>query len=214
MMRPGVELKSGQELTIFAPVRKPDNVPGARNPPGEIVSVKGTIKIDQFNPKTRVARGEVIESLDVIERGYKIGPIGRRFDVVPPKPAAKSVQARVLSSIYPHEVLGQHQLTFMDRGSEDGLEQGTRMFVLRQGDTWRNSIKVGSGMLKDRVKIESSKRVEVETTPIRGDDKEFPSEVVAELRILRTEKYSSLAIVVEASREIEPGDVAVSLVGK
>jgi hypothetical protein len=214
MMRPGVELKSGQELTIFAPVRKPDNVPGARNPPGEIVSVKGTIKIDQFNPKTRVARGEVIESLDVIERGFKIGPIGRRFDVVPPKPAAKSVQARVLSSIYPHEVLGQHQLTFMDRGSEDGLEQGTRMFVLRQGDTWRNSIKVGSGMLKDRVKIESSKRVEVETTPIRGDDKEFPSEVVAELRILRTEKYSSLAIVVEASREIEPGDVAVSLVGK
>jgi hypothetical protein len=213
-MRPGVELKPGQQLTIFAPVRKPDDVAGARKPPGEIVSVKGTIKIDQFNPKTRVARGEIVESLDVIERGYKIGPVGRKFDVVPPKPAAKTVQARVLSSIYPHELLGQHQLTFMDRGSEDGLEPGTRLFVLRQGDTWRGSIKVAAGMLKDRVKIESSKRVEVETTPTRGNDKEFPSEVVAELRVLRAEKYSSLAMVVESSREIEPGDVAIALQGK
>jgi hypothetical protein len=213
MMRPGVTLKPGQTVTLFTPVRKPDDVPGARKPPGEIVSVKGTIKIDQFNPKTRVARGEVVESLDVIERGFKVGPVGRQFDVVAPKKAAKTVQARVLTSVYPHEVLGQHQLAFMDRGSEDGLEPGTRLFVLRQGDTWRNSLTVASGMLKDRVRIESSKRVDVERTPTAGEDKQFPSEVVAELRVLRTEKYSSLAIVIESSREIEPGDVASSIVG-
>jgi hypothetical protein len=213
-MRPGVELKPGQQLTIFAPARKTDHVPGSRKPPGEIVSVKGTVKIDQFNPNTRVARGELIETLDVVERGAKIGPVGRRFDVVPPKPAAKSVQARVLSSIYPLEVLGQHQVTFLDRGSEDGLEAGTRMFVLRQGDSWRSSLKIASGMLQDRVKIESSKNVDVERTPSRGDDKEYPSEVVAELRVLRTEKYSSIALVLESNREIEPGDVALSLVGK
>lgn len=213
MMRPGVTLKPGQTVTLFTPVRKPDDVPGARKPPGEIVSVKGTIKIDQFNPKTRVARGEVVESLDVIERGFKVGPVGRQFDVVPPKKAIKTVQARVLTSVYPHELLGQHQLVFLDRGSEDGLEPGTRLFVLRQGDTWRNSLKVASGMLKDRVRIESSKRVDVERTPTAGEDKQFPSEVVAELRVLRAEKYSSLAIVIESNREIEPGDVASSIVG-
>jgi hypothetical protein len=213
MMRPGVTLKPGQTVTLFTPIRKPDDVPGARKPPGEIVSVKGTIKIDQFNPKTRVARGEVVESLDVIERGFKVGPVGRKFDVVPPKKAGKTVQARVLTSMYPHELLGQHQLAFMDRGSEDGLEPGTRMFVLRQGDTWRNSLTVASGMLKDRVRMESSKRVDVERTPTAGEDKQFPAEVVAELRILRTEKYSSLAIVIESNREIEPGDVASSIVG-
>jgi hypothetical protein len=213
IMRPGVTLKPGQNLTLFTPVRAPDDVPGARKPPGEIVSVKGTIRIDQFNPKTRVARGEVVESLDVIERGFKVGPVGRQFDVVPPKKAAKTVQARVLTSMYPHELLGQHQLAFLDRGSEDGLEAGTRLFVLRQGDQWRSSLKIASGMLKDRVKIESSKRVDVERTPTTGDDKQFPNEIVAELRVLRTEKYSSLAIVIESTREIEPGDVATSLVG-
>ncbi len=214
MMRPGVELKPGQSLTIFTPIRKPEDVPGARNPPGEIVSVKGTIKIDQFNPKTRVARGEVVEALDVIERGYRVGPVGRQFDVVPPKAAAKNVQVRVLSSVYPHRVLGQHQLTFLDHGSEDGLEAGTRLFVLRQGDTWRNTLNVGNNMLKYRMKIESSKSADVERTPVVEDDKPFPSEVVAELRIIRAEKYSSLAIVIESRREVEPGDVAVALQGK
>lgn len=214
MMRPGVELSPGQKLTIFAPLRKADDVPGARKPPGEIVSVKGTIKIDQFNPQTRVARGEVVESLDVIERGFKVGPVGRQFDVVPPKAAAKTVQARVLSSLYPHTIMGQHQLTFLDRGSEDGLEPGTRLFVLRQGDAWRNSLNVGNTMLKSRMKMESARPSDSEVTPLRGEDKQFPSEVVAELRVLRTEKYSSLAIVMETRREIEPGDIAISLEGK
>ena len=214
MMRPGVQLKPGQTLTIFTPIRKPDSVPGARNPPGEIVSVKGTIKIDQFNEKTRVARGELIESLDVIERGYKVGPVDRQFDVVPPKAAGKNVQARVLTSVYPHTFFGQNQVVFIDRGSEDGLEQGTRMFVLRQGDSWRDSLNVGNTMLKYRMKIESSKSADAERTPTEGSEKEFPSEVLAELRVLRTEKYSALAIVIEARRELEPGDVAVSLQGK
>jgi hypothetical protein len=214
IMRPGVTLSPGQSLTIFTPVRKPEEVPGARTPPGEIVAVKGTIKIDQFNTATRVARGEVVESLDVIERGFKVGPVGRSFDVVPPKAATRAVTSRVLSSFYPHEVLGQNQLVFLDRGSEDGLEPGSRMFVLRQGDTWRNSLTVASGMLKDRVKIDSAKRVEVETTPTNGDDRQFPTEVTAELRVLRTEKWSSLALVVETRRELSPGDIAVSLVGK
>jgi hypothetical protein len=214
LMRPGAEPKPGQTLTIFAPVRKPEDVPGARKPPGEIVAVKGSIKVDQYNPKTRVARGEVTESLDVIERGYKVGPVGRAFDVVPPKPAARTVQARVLSGIYPHNIMGQHQLTFMDRGSEDGLEPGTRLFVLRQGDSWRNTLNVGNTMLKSRMKIESAKPSDTESTPLDGDTKQFPSEVVAELRVLRTEKYSSLAIVIESRRELEPGDVAVSLQGK
>lgn len=214
MMRPGVELSPGQTLTIFQPLRKPEDVPGARKPPGEIVAVKGTIKIDQFNQKTRVARGEVTESLDVIERGFKVGPVGRQFDVVPPKVSSRTVQTRVLSGIYPHNIMGQHQLTFMDRGSEDGLEPGTRLFVLRQGDVWRESIKVGNNMLKYRMKMESAKPSESERTPIEGEEKQFPSEVVAELRVLRTEKYSSVAVVIESRRELEPGDVAVSLPGK
>jgi hypothetical protein len=213
-MRPGVELSPGQTLTVFNSVRTPEDIPGARNPPGEIVAVKGTVKIDQYNTKTHIARGRLIESLDVIERGFKVGPVGRKFDVIAPRAATKNVEARVLTSFYPHEVLGQNQLIFLDRGSDDGIGIGTRMFVMRQGDTWRNSINVASGMLKDRVRIDSSKRVEIERTPTNGEDKEFPSEVVAEIRVLRAEKFSALAIVIEAKRELASGDVALAVAGK
>ena len=120
----------------------------------------------------------------------------------------------MLSSVYPHRLLGQNQLAFLDHGSEDGLEPGTRLFVLRQGDTWRNTLNVGNTMLKYRMKMESAKPADSEKTPMVDDDKQFPSEVLAELRVLRAEKYSSLAIVIEARREVEPGDIAVSLQGK
>jgi hypothetical protein len=211
MMRPGVKVQPGQSLTVFNSVRKPEKVPGARQPPGEIVSVKGTVLIDQYNPKTRIARGIITESLDVIERGAKIGPVSRRFTVVAPKAAAQQVKARVLTSFYPHVFLAQNQLAFLDRGAQDGLEPGTRLFVLRQGDPWRNSLTVSSGMLKDRVRLDSNRAVDVETTPTRGDEKQFPLEIVAELRVLSTERYSSLSLVVESRRELTPGDVAVTL---
>jgi LysM domain len=214
MTRPGVALSPGQMLTVFAPVRKADDVEGARKPPGEVVAVKGTLKIDQFNPQTRIARGEIVESLDVIERGFRVGPVGRQFDIVPPKPASRDVQARVLSSVHPHRVMGQFQVVFLDHGSEDGFEPGTRVFVLRQGDSWRGTLNAGNSMLKYRIKVDSSKAADVERTPVSDDDKPFPSEVVAELRVLRAEKYSALAIVLESRREVEPGDVAVSLKGQ
>jgi len=41
-----------------------------------------------------------------------------------------------------------------------------------------------------------------------GDDDQFPDEAVAELRVLTTERYSSLALVTQSRRELYPGDVA------
>ena len=212
-LRPGVTVQPGQTLTVFMPLREADGVPGARKPPGEIVSVKGAIKVDQFNPKTRVARASIVEALDAIERGAKVGPVGRTFDVVAPKPATKDVAPRVLSSFYPRQLHAQHQLVFLDRGAEDGLEPGTRLFVLAQGDIWRHSLKVGTGMLKDRIPLETNK-VQVENTPTNGNDEQFPTEVIAELRVVRTEKYSAVALVTESRRELSAGDVASSFTGR
>jgi hypothetical protein len=212
-IRPGVDVRAGQELTVFRPVRQPEKVPGARKPPGEIVAVKGTIRIDRFDPKTRIARGEIVESVDVIERGAKVGPVGRRFDVVPPRKSEAEVAARVLTSFYPLVYIGQNQVAFLDRGSEDGLAPGNRLYVLRKGDTWRGSLETTSRMSRDRIRIDSPQNVEVESTPLAGDEKAFPEEVIAELLVLRTEKYSSLAMVTQSRREVVSGDLAVTRKG-
>lgn len=213
-LRPGVDLKVGQELTVFREVRQPENVSGARKPKGRIVAVNGTVKIDRWDPKTRIARGVISESVDTIERGAKVGPVGRKFDVIAPKPSARAVQARVLTSFYPHVYLAQNQVVFLDHGGDDGLEPGNTLFVLRKGDTWRASLATNSKMARDRVRMDSPEHVEVETTPLRGDADKFPEEAVAELRVLRTEKASAIALVTQSRREVVPGDRAVSVVGR
>lgn len=214
VMRPGVDLKVGQDLTVFREVRQPDNVSGARKPPGQVVAVSGTVKVDRFDPKTRVARALITESVDTIERGAKVGPVGRQFDVVPPKPNTHAVEARVLTSLYPHVYLAQNQVVFIDRGSQDGLAPGNTLLVLRHGDTWRGSLTTNSKMLRDRLRMDSPERVDVETTPLSGDNDKFPEEALAELRVLRAEKFSSIALVTQSRREVVPGDRAVAVKGR
>jgi hypothetical protein len=61
--------------------------------------------------------------------------------------------------------------------------------------------------------MDTPERLDWEVTPLEGDEETFPEEVVAELRIIRSHKYSSLALVTESREEIEPGDQAVSRKG-
>ncbi|MBX3184428.1 MAG: LysM peptidoglycan-binding domain-containing protein [Polyangiaceae bacterium] len=210
VMRKGVELKTGQLLTLFREVRTPERVPGARRPKGAIVAIKGSVKITQWDPKTRVARGVIVESLDVIERGTRVGPVGRRFDVVPPRTNQVDLWARILTSVYPHVFMAQHQIVFIDRGEKDGLMAGNRLLVVRRGDTWRRSLKTSTRMARDRLVLETAEGVEVEPTPLGGDEQTFPEEIMGEIRILRTRKDSSIAVVTVSHRELVPGDRAVA----
>ena len=214
ILRPGVKVSKGQELTVFNSVRQPEKVAGARKPPGEIVAIRGTVKVIDFNPETRMARAMLTESVDVVERGALVGPVRRRFDVVPPLKTSAKVSARVLTSIYPNVYIARDQIAFLDKGSEDGLLQGSRLFVVRKGDSWRASLATASKMTTRRMLINSPEEAGAEETPIHGDNDKFPEDTVAELRVLRTEKYSSIALVTESKREVVSGDLAVSRPGE
>lgn len=213
ILRPGVDVQIGQLMTVFEGVRDPPDPPGARRPPGQIIAFKGTVKIETWDAEKRVARGELVESLDIIERGAKVGPIGRRYYVVPPASSQVDIRARVLTSMYPHELLGRDQVVFIDRGTHDGLKAGNRLFVVRQGDAWRHTLVTTTSMARTRILMDVPEQVETETTPLHGDDEDFPEEVVGELRVIRAHRYSSLALVTASSEEIEPGDQAVARKG-
>ncbi|HVW26819.1 MAG TPA: LysM domain-containing protein [Polyangiaceae bacterium] len=206
ILRPGVDLHPGELLTVFRSVRTPEAVPGARRPPGEIIAFKGTVKVDEWDPKTRIAGGHLIESLDAVERGDKVGPVGRRFEVVPPKQNDVDVEARVLTSLYPHEILGQNQIIFIDRGAKDGLVPGNRLFLVHRGDAWRRTLETTTTMARTQVRLETPEHVETRVTPLHGKTKDFPEEVTGEIRVLRADDYSSAALVTASRFEIEPGD--------
>ena len=211
-LREGASVRPGQSLTLYRSAPK-HKVKGAREPRGEVVAVKKTVRVDAFDGKTRMAHGRIVESVDVIERGAKLGPVGRRFMVVAPKPSSVTLRARVLNSLYPHVYLAQNQVVFLDRGKKDGLEPGFRLVVIRRGDSWRQSLGATAGMARDQIILESPENVEVEKTPLRGEAEKFPEEIIGELRVLKTQDESSVAIVTSSSKEIVPGDVALARSG-
>jgi hypothetical protein len=199
---PDHDVKIGQELTVFRPIKAVDN--------GKLVQIQGTVKVDQWNPKERVARAQVIEALDTIERGARIGPIGRRFEVVPPVRNEQDVRAEIITSVMAHPFYGQNQVVFINKGEAAGLKPGNRLFIIRRGDAWHQSMATSTAAR--RIAMESESPAEIERIPRRNDE-QFPEEVVGELRVLLAKKNSAACMVTSARRELEKGDIAVARKG-
>ncbi|HEY8041481.1 MAG TPA: LysM peptidoglycan-binding domain-containing protein [Polyangiaceae bacterium] len=201
----GHDVHLGQELTIFLPIK----VSAA----GTIVQINGTARIDQWNAQDRVARAQIVESLNVIERGARIGPLARRFEIVPPKRNDVEVQAHVVASIHPNVFYGQNQVVFIDKGEEAGLKVGNRLFILRRGDAWRRSLVTGAA--GRRVSPDAEKPLPaLEDTPgSRQDAQNYPDEVVGELRVVALKKDSATCVVTVSKSEIEQLDLAVARKG-
>jgi hypothetical protein len=68
-------------------------------------------------------------------------------------------------------------------------------------------------MARDRVRQDVNEFVDIESTPLDGDENKFPEEIIGELRIVRTRKDSSVAVVTVSHREFVPGDRAVARKG-
>ena len=104
------EVHLGQELAIF----RPQHVAAA----GEVVQIAGTLRNDRWDKEDRIARAKIVESLDVVERGAKVGPLTRRIGAVAPKRNEVDVTAQVVASVHPNEFWGQNQVIFIDKGRE------------------------------------------------------------------------------------------------
>ena len=199
----------GQELTIFQPIKRL----GSGKSSGDLVSVRGTVRVDRYNPKTRMVRGRIVESLDVIERGAKVGAVLRRFDVVPPRQSDKDIEAHLLASVYPNQIFGQHQVVFIDKGKEEGVEPGMRFFAVRRGDRWAQSIDSAGPMAKLRPRVEDDRAAVVDKMQYGVDEDLLPDETYAELRVLSVRDHTAAALVTVAVHEIERGAVLVARKG-
>jgi len=201
----GHDVRLGQELSVF----RPRTTAAA----GQIVQILGTVRVDQWDPQDHVARARVIESLDVIERGALVGPLTRKFQVVPPQRNDADVQAHVLASLHPNVFFGQSQVVFIDKGQSAGLKPGNRLFVVHRGDAWRQSLVTPAAGY--RVSPDDERPMPaLEMTPgskLSAD--KYPVEVTAEMTVLESKKDTSVCLVSQAKLEIELGDLVVARKG-
>lgn len=193
------QVQVGQELSVFRTVKsiKPDKVKG------EIVSIRGTVKVDRYNKDTKMVRAVVTEALDVIERGAMVGPIDRKFDVVPPKTSDVDLDAAIVGMLYPHAFVAANRVVIIDKGEKDGVKPGHRFFAVKRGDDWRQTLKGAGEQLLYQPQTEDDADAAEAKVAKGGDEKKFPDETYAELRILRTREHTATALIVESKHEVE-----------
>ncbi len=199
----GHEVKLGQELTVFRPRR---NV-GTAN----LVQIQGTVRIDEWNANEHIARARITETTDVIERGAFVGPILRKYEVVPPRRNDVDLVASVRTSVQTHVFYGQNAVIFIDHGDADGLKPGNRLFVTRQGDAWHKTQPTRTAA--QRIALERDDPAAVENIPRPRDESILPEETVAEIRVITVRQHSAMCLITNASREIELGDIATAKKG-
>ena len=198
-MEDGHEVQVGDDLTLFRPIRTVES----ENAKGTLVSIRGTARIDRYNTKTRMVRARITEALDVIERGAKVGPVARKFDIVPPVAADQDLDANILASLYPNQVYVQNQVVFIDKGAKEGVKPGQRFFATRRGDRWAQNVKTAGSQAIVRPRVEDDRFAQVDKMKFGVDNDLLPDETYAELRVLRTRDHTAAALVVATKHEIE-----------
>jgi LysM repeat protein len=193
------DIKVGDLVTIFEP-RKVKNLT-----PYPLVWIRGIAKVNRVNEKTGMVRARIVESMTIIERGAKIGPLRRQVEIVKPVRNDKTVEAKIVGSLYPYEFYGQGQYVFVDKGSDDGLEAGNRLFAVSRGDEWRLGLDNAGKMADDRAITEDDRKARVENTPSTDDPELYPAETYAELIVVRTRKKTATVFVTASIREIARG---------
>lgn len=190
----GARVQPGREYTIYRAIDEDEREPEEE---GELVRIYGTVRLRSYDRDRGVGRATISEALDPIERGYRIAPIPRQFEIVPPRANARDLEGEVVATLRPQRMLADQQVIFVNVGREDQVQLGNRFFIIRQGDDWRESL-MSRGL--DYGQLE-------EDAP-EPDDDEYPPEVIAEARVVDVRESTATLVVTSSTHEVNVGDKA------
>jgi hypothetical protein len=174
------------------------------------VHVVGEVEIQNVARKT--AEGSIADAVNPVERGYKVGPLRRKFRQIDPVPAERSETGLIVATLGDtgpmgdvdprnrskkkkkkkkekrrnagyNPVTGEEQFVIIDMGANEGVVVGNVLEVVRKGDEY------------------TPKRAF--TIPYEDG---WPRRVTATVLVVQVQPDTSLAVVTYSSREVERGD--------
>lgn len=187
--REGQRLPENGVFAVFSEVPGNDRL---REEAGTLVRIFGEVRVASYDQETGLARVVVLEALDPIERGMRVAPVRREFQMVPPRPATRNAVAHVIAAPRPTRLMAAEQLVFVDIGAEQGVEVGNRLFCIRRGDTWRR---------EQEREIEMGNTVRMPTQPST-----YPIEVIAEGRVVSVRPRTAALILTSSTTDVTFGD--------
>ncbi len=185
------ERNIGGNYTIYRRIRRAERLKVEK---GELVRIMGTVRLDDYDEKLNMGHATIVETLEPIERGYKVAPMMRRFHMVEARENKMNLTAKVIAVLYDLKVISNYQLVFLDVGENKGVEEGNRFYVMRSGDEWRVSVKGRVGR-------------EIQTTvPLPEEPERFPDEIVAEGLVVSVRPTTSALLITNTVRAVSVGD--------
>lgn len=194
----------GETYTIYSSAQA---TRGSDRDAGRVVRILGTVVVDSWDARRHIATVRITESLEPIERGERVAVIQRQFLPVPPVPNDRDLTAHVVATPTPREIVGSNFVVIIDRGSQDGVRLGNRLFLTQRGDPWRRSVEGYSRGIRIQ-EIDRDGDGHVDHAPdaesFRAGE-ELPVEVAGELIVVAVHPRSAACLVSLSSREIENG---------
>ncbi len=181
----------GKKYAVYAETKQVKH-PRSGEVVGAYVRVIGEIEVRSVKQGKR-ARAIVVDAIEPIERGKRVGPLERTFKNIEPKPNQKDVQGTVVAQLTQDELIGALQVVFIDKGKRDGLATGNTMFVIRRGDALMElgGRKTNGGQ----------------------NDEDYPARAVGEIMIAQAGERTSVGLVTNSVKEIEIGDMLLARKG-
>jgi hypothetical protein len=192
------DVRPGDSYTIFRPMYDWERVEKEK---GSLVRILGTAVVRSYDKDKRVARGLVTEALDPIERGLFVAKLDRRFDLVEPTRNSSNVVAHIIATVQPHTLLAYGSVVFLDVGEGHGIQPGNRFFVVRRGDEWLEAMHTKATDFGNIVDVP------------KYDPSLLPKEVVAELRVVKVRKNTTIAVITRSETDAMIGDAVEMRVG-
>ena len=189
----GVEPEIGRVYTVFRTMKEYERESWEK---GTLVRIIGEAKLQDYDEKRQVGRAEVVNTLEGIERGFRLAPLERHFYWIDVVPAEHSLRATVVASLYPRKLPSTNQIVFVNVGAEQGIVIGNRFYIVRQGDEWRRSAEGKVGR-----EIEPS-------VPLPDEPEHYPWEVVAIGRAVNVQAKTTAILLERATRAVRMGDHA------
>lgn len=167
----------GQHYQIFKQSGEVEH-PKTGDDIGYKILILGKCVVKRISKKVVVA--EITNSFDLIQRGARVRPWKNPVKDIRPRRNKVTLQGYIVETLIDNLILGEHQVVFLDKGIKQGIEEGNRLFVIRQLE------------------------------PTGYDDgydiEELPFEKIGELIVLSAGSETSVALVSRSLTELGKGD--------
>lgn len=194
----------GEEYTIYQDAQ---DGAGDRST-GRVVRIIGTVDVTRWDERRRIATVRIVEALDTIERGEHVAVIPRSVHTVPPVASTVDLEGRIAATVRPQQIVGQNQIVFIDRGSDDHVALGNRFLVVRRGDAWRQSLGAMAENQAAQIGMDRDGDGRPDSPPAAGQNPtdRMPDVVIGEALVVEVRRQTCTALLTSTTVELAIGE--------